>query len=196
MANYPSLMNLDRLKREFRHLSLPHKIVFIGCVSAIIFAFTPWFEVTTGIGTTERVDRMNGFSKYGIFGVISVVFATFSLFLLVRETFTRRDTFLSFNNAAIWMAMAGEAIFALTIGIFVFSELFNEFMYPKFRFGIFVSILSHILIFGGAHFSYQEVKKIAAKKSFKTLSDADLAKLNLQPEESDTSRDQLSFGDS
>ena len=94
------------------------------------------------------------------------------------------------------MICASEAIFALLIGIFVFLSLLDNAVYveAKFRFGIFLSIFSHIFIFSGSHFVFLENKKVIAKESFKGLSEQDLAKLNLQPEDT-VSEKQLSFGD-
>lgn len=188
-------MNTKTLKRAFENLSLSRKIILIGAVLAILLAFMPWFEINQIMGTVSKPLRYSGFSKYGIFGYISLFFALICLIIIIREALTNKDTIFGINNCLVCMLLGGEAIFALTIGIFVFSSLFDDFSDAKFRFGIFLSIFAHILIFGGGYFSFLEEKKVANKKAFKTLSDEDLAKLNLQPEDPDVSNDQLSFGD-
>ncbi|MCT4591778.1 MAG: hypothetical protein N4A36_00095 [Candidatus Gracilibacteria bacterium] len=184
-------MNIEQLKRKFNHLSQANKILLISCVMAMLFAFTPWFEINKGIGITEDITRLNGFSRYWIFGVVSFGFALVSLLVLIRELVTGREKMLGFYNYIIWMFLSGESVFALTLSVFVFSDLFNDFSDANFRFGIFLSIVCHVMIFAGAYFSMIKEKKVSAKKSFQSLSDEDLARLNLQPEDPD----QLSFGD-
>ncbi len=189
-------MKSNSIKKAFLNLSLSRKIVLIGAILAIIFAFMPWFETNdTSLITSDKPIKINGFGRYGIFGTVSVLFSLTCILILVREALTGKEKTFSFANSTIWMFLAGEAVFALTLGIFVFSTIFDETSEAAFRFGIFLSIFSHILIFGGAHFSFSEEKKIANKKAFRSMSEEDLAKLNLQPEEPDVSNDQLSFGD-
>lgn len=185
-------VKLNNFKREFRHLTVSRKAIFIGCLLAIIFAFFPWFEITSGYSTKIEIERMTGFSGYYIFGTISVLFALISLFVLIREMLTRKLNTFSIKNSVIWMFLSGEAIFALVIAIFVFSSYFIKSSNVEFRFGIFFSIICHIVVFGAAHFALIEDSKISAKKDFQKISDEDMARLNLEPE---VAREQLTLGD-
>ena len=90
------------------------------------------------------------------------------------------------------MVISLEALFALAIGLFVFSSLFQDFSRAEFRLGIFLSIFAHVAVFFGAYFIFVGEQKNDARREFRNLSDEDLAKLNLQPETPDG---QMSLGE-
>jgi len=178
-------IDFKHLKRQFRLMSIAQKIILIGCVGAIIFAFSPWFELTSGFGIIEETEKINGFSRFSIFGIISISFALASLFLLSREMISKRKDFLNFANNYLLMFFSLEAIFALFIAIFVFQSYFRDFS-SQFRFGIFLSFISHLAIFLAAYFSFLEEKKDIARDDFKKMS---------QNENIDINKDQLSLGE-
>lgn len=183
-------VRINDFKREFKYLTKSRKAVFIGCILAILFAYFPWFEV---VDAYDKSTIMSGFYyKYRIFGIISALFAVISLFILIKEIVTKKTNTFSVNNPIIWMFFSGEAVFALVIAISVFSSVFRDFSSSGFRFGIFFSIISHIVVFISAHFAFLENRKESAKKDFQKISNEDLARINLEPE---VSKDQLTLGD-
>jgi len=150
---------------KFQKSTKQQKIFFAATLLIFFSVFFPWFQAEQLQSNLSRISwetiTFNGLQKFFIFGMISLFSAGIYFFLLIRELFFEKKILFKYSNEKFIIFLSGENIFSLILALFVFSDLLSENSRSTIKFGIFLSILGHLVIFFNF---WSENKKINSKK--------------------------------
>ncbi len=190
-------MNSKVLIRDFQRLGSGTKLVFFGGLLALVSAFFPWYQMERVESLDFRIqtipDVSSGFTKFPIFGFLSVIFAIAALILFVQHFFGTRKSF-GITHGKAWAFLGAQSVFTLMIALFVLSSEMQSIPSAQLRFGLFLSLFSHLLIlFGG----YVEEKSRQKSETIASLSPqpGTYGGFHIQPEEPEAHYEQLSLSD-